>query len=1076
MARYKYKENVTFDLPEGLYFSKEKGDEGNESEIIIIDGIECGGEAIDNYKFTVNMVTLEGGSDSLPGGKTFLDCFIDEREFSQQMRVHGDPDFELVNTVIPATMLGVTIKMAMGGAIIPVSDTRLLTLFSQIDMQAEEDDFGHRRMCQSLYMVLNSLIINGKRLSLNRISVPAIEKALLPGDVSDSDLPDITPGINITFNSTGETLSFSETSEGYGIDISTPGFMPSEADPDAALHPHYDSIDNNGFIFSLLGASVNTTGTEYEFYPLDRVIERAEDGDFTFSDVQIEILKDCLEANPSGYDLDETAREMAGLFHVSERVFDNRNDREAELNEGYMRRAYMIHALRSFAWTLAEYCGKNDIAPEDVPLSIVNRIVDYVETRNWLNYEEDSYCAGLCSVSDIHVYYLPDSVPYAERSMLLTTEDDVKGRDESYSDRQIRLIITQAASLESLRADLEYIYPAIRKIYDDLAKTRDMNTPLEGAASDILYSWIAFSQAAALPFFTEDGPSICIHFQPTTDAEFKARYKNGSEKKTAKETGAKQKTADENGRTQVPKGVRVPLSDCSISALDTLKRYEGDEKNIILPSGIKSIGERAFYAKDVESVVIPEGVERIEEYAFNRLSRLTHVVLPKTLKSIEAGAFYETGLTSITIPEGCEEIGDYAFQRCFDLKSVTLPKSVDEMGGYVFAETGLTDIVIPEGLEEIGACAFNECFDLQSVTLPGSIKIIGDCAFSQTGLRSVDIPEGCEIIGEECFASCEDLKTIHVPSTVKEIGSEAFDTECPDTVVYTPEGSEAESFAIENGINVNHSEEMTPRVQSSAKPDRTFQSVLVSKEDCYITKSGKFGKYNGNEKEILLPEGISTIGKEAFYKSKIVYVIIPEGTKTIEGYAFEFCHKLKRVDLPDSIREIGDHAFRDSSLESIMIPERCRIVGGSAFLECNRLKEAVMPKGCKIIEKNTFSGCIRLADVAIPEECVEIGEFAFYNCRKLKSIALPGSIKKIGKYAFKHSGLESIVIPGECEEIGGECFKGCSDMKDIYVSESVTGIGKGAFDTGNEETVIHAVRGSFADKYAKENGLIVEYE
>ena len=48
-----------------------------------------------------------------------------------------------------------------------------------------------------------------------------------------------------------------------------------------------------------------------------------------------------------------------------------------------------------------------------------------------------------------------------------------------------------------------------------------------------------------------------------------------------------------------------------------LEKYNGDEKEVIIPAGITSIGDYAFYrCTEIEFVTIPSGVTSIGEEAF----------------------------------------------------------------------------------------------------------------------------------------------------------------------------------------------------------------------------------------------------------------------------------------------------------------------------------------------------------------------------------------------------------------------------------------------------------------------------
>lgn len=80
----------------------------------------------------------------------------------------------------------------------------------------------------------------------------------------------------------------------------------------------------------------------------------------------------------------------------------------------------------------------------------------------------------------------------------------------------------------------------------------------------------------------------------------------------------------------------------------------------------------------------------------------SHIILPDGVTSIGDRAFYWcTSLTSITIPNSVTSIGNAVFSCCFSLKSITIPDSVASIGAEAFGWlTGLREIRIPKGTRE----------------------------------------------------------------------------------------------------------------------------------------------------------------------------------------------------------------------------------------------------------------------------------------------------------------------------------------------------------------------------------------
>jgi hypothetical protein len=115
--------------------------------------------------------------------------------------------------------------------------------------------------------------------------------------------------------------------------------------------------------------------------------------------------------------------------------------------------------------------------------------------------------SGLCTGGDLHVFFVPAEITSTDKKLLEPTQED---KDDAERMKQTfpnyHMIFDEVHSLDDLRDDLNYIYPAVKIIYDKLSKNRDRNEELSGIEADIVYSWIALALAAKEPFYTEDGP------------------------------------------------------------------------------------------------------------------------------------------------------------------------------------------------------------------------------------------------------------------------------------------------------------------------------------------------------------------------------------------------------------------------------------------------------------------------------------------------------------------------------------------------------------------------------------------
>ncbi|MBR2004766.1 MAG: leucine-rich repeat domain-containing protein, partial [Thermoguttaceae bacterium] len=91
-----------------------------------------------------------------------------------------------------------------------------------------------------------------------------------------------------------------------------------------------------------------------------------------------------------------------------------------------------------------------------------------------------------------------------------------------------------------------------------------------------------------------------------------------------------------------------------------------------------------------------------------RCEALTSVVLPNGLQSVGERAFWGCeALTSITLPEALRTVGDEAFGGCERLASVAFPDALRKVGKEAFVDCpSLQTVVLPDGLEKIGKEAF----------------------------------------------------------------------------------------------------------------------------------------------------------------------------------------------------------------------------------------------------------------------------------------------------------------------------------------------------------------------------------
>ena len=376
-------------------------------------------------------------------------------------------------------------------------------------------------------------------------------------------------------------------------------------------------------------------------------------------------------------------------------------------------------------------------------------------------------------------------------------------------------------------------------------------------------------------------------------------------------------------------------------------------------------------------------------YSYLSYDYVTYYI-PSSLKTVTVlggelkyGAFYGcSGLESVTIGDSVTSIGESAFSGCSGLESVTIGDSVTSIDYWAFRGcSGLTSVTIPNSVTSIGKSAFSGCSGLTEMTIPfvgdhfgyifgknsytggTATKIYDDTYYIPSSLKSVTLSEGMTSIGESAFYKCSGLESVTIPSSVTSIGNYAF-RDCSGLKSVYYEGTLKQWLAMSFKY--------------------FYQNPCCNGSDLYI---------QGNKiTDLVIPEGVTSIGKYAFYHcSGLESVTIPGSVTSIWHYAFYKCSGLKSVTIPSSVTSIWDYAFKDcSGLKSVTIPGSVTSMGIEAFSWCSGLESVMLSEGLRSIGERAFWGCSGLESVTIPSSVTSIRQYAFDGCSKLTSLTCLG--------------------------------------------------------------------------------------
>ncbi len=135
---------------------------------------------------------------------------------------------------------------------------------------------------------------------------------------------------------------------------------------------------------------------------------------------------------------------------------------------------------------------------------------------------------------------------------------------------------------------------------------------------------------------------------------------------------------------------------------------------------------------------------------------------------------------------------------------------------------------------------------------------------------------------------------------------------------------------------------------------------------------------------------------------KVTSVVIEKGVTDIGTHAFEDMRSLKTLELPEGLKTIGGEAFHSTSIEKVDLPSTLTSIGEYSF-SITTLKEInELPEGLKVINSQAFSNT-QIKDWVIPASVTSIAQHAFGST---------GS-------DWKHSSIENLYcaepIADQCE-------------------------------------------------------------
>lgn len=357
------------------------------------------------------------------------------------------------------------------------------------------------------------------------------------------------------------------------------------------------------------------------------------------------------------------------------------------------------------------------------------------------------------------------------------------------------------------------------------------------------------------------------------------------------------------------------------------------------------------------------------------------------------------------------------------------------------------------------------------------VTALGDDIFNYgTNITSVNMSGAVwlKTIGNRTFANCTNLE-INVPKdlpkSIEKISNSAF-LNCTNLVGNIDEIL-ASKITLGRGTFAN-----CPNLTGSIQ--NVFNQMFYKEEDGTpnrtVIEDGQFSGFSGLTGELVIPNYITKIGKNAFSScSGITSLSFEAGSNCtqIDDWAFYQTKGMKNsVVLPDSITQIGASCFYESGITGVKLPANLQKLGVEAFYASELSGTLTIPKtlkvipyqafafakittlnfeadginGTKVIEDSAFCYSRNMTNINFPNTLTDIKFLAFTSCGMLSDISLPNSLTNIEEGAF--SGCARINIahwPANLTTVEKLAFKNCNNLKTLPDTTSLVTIGEESF-------------------------------
>lgn len=408
--------------------------------------------------------------------------------------------------------------------------------------------------------------------------------------------------------------------------------------------------------------------------------------------------------------------------------------------------------------------------------------------------------------------------------------------------------------------------------------------------------------------------------------------------------------------------------------------WEGGDGMLVPAAYLKIPASTFLGCKNLEEVVWNAPITEIEKNAFNSCEKLKNYPDMSNVKIIREEAFSYSGIETFTTPASME-LMDRPFTHSHCLETVTITHKMDVYGYLAFADCPkLTSFVFHDDIENLNEAwyMFSGCTALEEIRLPKKLKKIDRYMFDGcTNLKRLYIGDAItEMETGSVYGTALEELHIEAPTPPTQKVSEGLINNPPfdkfayeNATVYCPDAKAYYSNYMWQRFKKYKLPEAFKYTEVEGGYSATYNLFDYVKDPTTGIDYGELFRNAYPDGKLVVPDTykgkpVVEIADNAFYyrlnnirytlQKNISEVVLPETIRKVGKEAFYYLTDIKKVNMPSSLTEIGEDAFWSTGISEVILPDGLKTVGRNAFQYCNDLTKLVIPQSVESISGNAF--------------------------------------------------------------------------------------------------------------------------